>query len=355
VKSRGRRFPVLVVSVILLLLVGSGGMLLVQPRSAPEGPPVEPPPVVLETPCTPAMPPPLPEEAPPDAVEEEPAPTEAEEEPEYAPPEVERTPKPASVVARVVTGPDITAKTWTLVLWKTDGPEPGKILENPDLGGRLTEMEFGLPDGEYRMELVAEGEGTVVRVKREFSVAGFTTDLGEIRLTRYAGIRARVLDVAGQPVTQADVVVVRPEEEPEKARRLAPDLKGYVAYQDLEPDTVHQVVVLGLPERMERSVRTPDKPGETVEAQFTYPTRLVPTTIVFLIDGEVVPVGEIEGLSSELPVARIPVVEGNLYLRLIPGEYRFWTEKREGTLTVPIDECVIGRVELVERAVEEER
>ena len=54
-----------------------------------------------------------------------------------------------------------------------------------------------------------EDQGLVVRAKREFRVAGYTADLGEVRLTVYAGIRAKVVDVHGRAIEQADVVVVR--------------------------------------------------------------------------------------------------------------------------------------------------
>lgn len=241
-------------------------------------------------------------------------------------------------------------------IWRVNGREKEVVEDATGLPSETGEFAIrDLEDGEYLIEFVSEDRGRVVRAKREFRIAGYTADLGDVDLVMSAGVRAKVVDVDGRPIEQADVVVVRPEEEPEQARRIRADDEGFVTYFDLEPDLVHQVVVLGLPTRLERSVRTPQSTKEMVTVVFETPLRTVPTIVAFFIDGETRKVQEIVGLQSDTRLKSLPNEEGILTTRLLPGTYRFWTEDREGTLVVNDDECVRAKVHLYPKPAEEDR
>ena len=350
-----RRFPVRLVSVLLALIVGLGLLRLTFRDRAPA--PAEREPAATAQSVPPDALPALrqePREAPP-----------ASESAAHLPPELP-PPIPPRTVKQGVTPehPSATGMVHltvfarhgrvkavftrlTATIWRVDGREKHVIEDATGVPVEVGEFAIrDLPDGDYLIEFVSEEDGQVVRARRNFRVAGYTADLGDIQLKVSTGIRARIVDVAGRPIEQADVVVVRPEEDPEQARKLTPDKNGWVTFMDLEPDLVHQVVVLGLPTRLERSVRTPERALETVSAVFKSPLRVVPVTIAFFIDGEFTKMQEIEGLESDTKLKTLTVLDGIFTTYLLPGTYRFWTEKREGTLTVDNCECVRAKVHL---------
>ena len=238
-----------------------------------------------------------------------------------------------------------------VTIWRVNGRDLQLVEAAADLPTETGEFGIrNLPDGDYLIEFVSEDDGNVVRAKREFRVAGYTADLGEIDLTVYSGIRAKVVDVAGRPIEQADVVVVRPEENPEQARRLNANQDGWVTYFDLEPDLVHQVVVLGLPTRLERTVRTPGRSLEATDVVFETSLRTVPTTIAFYVDGEFTRFEALAGLQSDTRLKKSPTRDGIVSTWLLPGTYRFWTEDREGTLLVDDRDRVQAKVHLYAKA-----
>ncbi len=253
------------------------------------------------------------------------------------------------------TRPEAVSRNLEVTIWRVNGRAMEAVENATGLPSETGEFAIrDLPDGEYVIEFVSDAEGRVVRARRNFRVAGYTADLGDVDLTIHAGIRAKVVDVDGRAIEQADVVVVRPEEDPEQARRIRSDGDGWVTYFDLEPDLVHQVVVLGLPTRLERSVRTPQSSEEVVTVVFETTLRTVPTTVTFHIDGELTPVSAIKGLRSDTGLKKLPGRDGVLTTWLLPGTYRFWTEDREGTLVVDDSDSVRANVPLCARARPEE-
>ncbi len=179
-----------------------------------------------------------------------------------------------------------------------------------------------LAEGSYVLEVSASMGGYMARATRRFDVHA-PADLGEIVVRAGAGIRARILDADGRPLPQADVVVVRPEEDPAQARRLDPDPSGWVAFGDLEPGIDHRVVVLGLPTPMERVVRTPAAPGASVDAEFRWTGSVVECRFRFTLEGR--PLRRPTAL-RETPVRDSRVRwedEGTLVTALLPGRHRF--------------------------------
>jgi len=195
-----------------------------------------------------------------------------------------------------------------------------------------------LPAGRYEAELVSESEGRLVRKKLEIVVGGGTVDLGEIDFAAAAGVRARVVDEADRWIPQADVVVVRTEEDPEQARRVEPGKGGWVEYADMEPGLVHRVVALGLPGPLETRAATPDADGETRTVELRWPGRLTLCRLRF--DPLVLDVlhrAALRGGRSVLPVpaGRLEFGESAVEMPLLPGAYEVRLGDRVAVLRVP--------------------
>jgi hypothetical protein len=183
-----------------------------------------------------------------------------------------------------------------------------------------------LPQGRWALEVRAEKAGYVARTTKEFDHFAETADVGTITLRVGAGIRARILDARGQVIPQADVVVVREEEDPLQARRLETDRDGYVSYGDLEPGVRHRVAVLGLPVSMEKVVTSPTKPGSTEAVEFRWEGAVVACSFRFSLDGA--PLKRPTAL-KEAPVRAERQVwqdEGVFTTSLLPGPHRFSIE-----------------------------
>jgi hypothetical protein len=178
-----------------------------------------------------------------------------------------------------------------------------------------------LPKGDYRLEVAAVMPGRVVRKQRKFTVGAGPVSVEPLRILPDAGIRARAVDADGQPIPQATVVVVRENEDPEKARRLTPGPGGWFLYGDLEPTTYHHVVVLGLPRRLEQTVRTPDESGEVTELELKAEDRLVLCRFTLRLP-EGAPKGGLVIRSGPVRPTLRPD-ERELTVTLLPGTYRF--------------------------------
>ncbi|MEN8151000.1 MAG: hypothetical protein ABFS86_14355 [Planctomycetota bacterium] len=186
---------------------------------------------------------------------------------------------------------------------------------------------FELPAGEWTMEITATIDGAVVSAKREISHDGGTLDLGEIDLTPWAGIRARIVDADGEVVPQAVIRMCREEEDETKARTGTTDDDGWSAFRDFEPGMWHRVTAVGLPGPLSKLVLAPEKRGDVESVELVWPDRLVPCELRLSLDvDEDERVTGYSGPVNVWPlVSRVPEKAS---VRLLPGEYT-WTFKLE--------------------------
>jgi hypothetical protein len=242
------------------------------------------------------------------------------------------------------------------------GPDPAPSTEGVlGLPSRIGAFRiYSLPDGPWELEVAGSIRGEVVRGRKAFERRGDTVDLGTIELRPSGRVVLRVVDSAGDPVPQAWAVVVRPDEDPEKARRLDLDGNGSVAVRDLEPGVGHRAVVKGLPRDLEQTVVAAADPKPVV---FAWPGKLVPCRIRLLVDGRAVANPDerttIPAVVQESPLPREKGTwrpDGTFEAGLVPGTYRFSvlaTPKEGGALapfsaefTVPEGDLFEVRLEL---------
>lgn len=253
----------------------------------------------------------------------------------------------------------------TRLRWTGPDPAPAttEVLGLPTHVGKFA--LYGLPSGPWHLEVAATtSKNTVTRGGRNFEFRGATVDLGKIELRDAGKVALRVVDSAGEGIPQAWAVVVRPEEDPGKARRLDLDEQGVTAVGDLEPGVVHRAIVKGLPRELEQAIqaKTDAKPVE-----FVWPEKLVPCRIALIVDGRAVANADgrktIPAAMQESPLPRDKGAwgaDGTFEAKLVPGTYRFSalaTPKEGGDLalfagevTVPAGDAFETRLELKREA-----
>ncbi|MHC4472749.1 MAG: peptidase associated/transthyretin-like domain-containing protein [Planctomycetota bacterium] len=208
-----------------------------------------------------------------------------------------------------------------------------------------------LTPGTYEFEFSAVKDGVLVRAKTTVVVGEEGGEMPPVRLEPRAGVRARVLDADGKPVPQARIVVVRPEEDPGRGHRVEPGPDGWIAYRDLEPGVYHRVVVYGVPEEIERTVRVPPEPKGVAQEEIRLEARVVPVKLRFMCE---------EKDSKEIPIAAVSarLVEtgwewesaADLGEVLLPGTYEFRAGDSAGRLVVRKGIEVDGTVTLSPRS-----
>jgi len=196
-----------------------------------------------------------------------------------------------------------------------------QVIGLPERAGDI-ELYY-LPDGRYEIEVTSVVDGVCVRAKKTLHRVGpRITGIGKIELVRWAGIRARVVDLDGRLVPQARVVIVREEENEKRGRVIEPDQRGWVTFADFEPGAWHRVYASGLPGPLDRLVLAPEKKGGLVTVELTWPGRLT-TCVLRFKDGDEI-LDAIALLNSRGPVAlRKEHVTGKqtITVELLPGEY----------------------------------
>ncbi|MHC4937319.1 MAG: hypothetical protein ACYTGJ_14055 [Planctomycetota bacterium] len=195
-----------------------------------------------------------------------------------------------------------------------------QVIGIPTGAGAL--LLYDLPAGRYELEITSIVDGVCVRAKRRIEHLGLPLDIGGIELERWAGIRARVVDLDGRYVPQARVVIVREEEDERKGRVVEPDQKGWVTFADFEPGAWHRVAAFGLPGPLDRLVLAPEKRGELVTVELTWPGRLVTCVLRFPAGDRLLPPSAIIDLRGPVKLRGEHVTgENAIAVDLLPGEH----------------------------------
>ncbi|MHC4923656.1 MAG: hypothetical protein ACYTG4_06200 [Planctomycetota bacterium] len=223
----------------------------------------------------------------------------------------------------------------------------------PATGGKFS--LYGLPEGHWELEVLARTDaGGLLRTSKRFRKRDVTVDVGDLVLRYGAGIEVRFGDAGLTPLPQADLVIVRSDEDPAQGRRLELDDGGRVRLSDLEPGATYRVVARGLPGTLEKLVVAPEREA-TTSVELRWPERAVECALKFRLGSQV--------FQGRLPLDESPVPtprqqwddNGTLRTRLVPGDYTFsffaedpdgQAVKLTGSVTVPSDEEFAATVEM---------
>ena len=118
---------------------------------------------------------------------------------------------------------------------------------------------------------------------------------------------------------------------------MAPGPDGWIAYRDLEPGVYHRVVVLGVPESVERTVLVPPESKGVAEVEIRLDARVVPVRLRYALGASSVQVSP-ESVHARLAETGFEWESAReLGSALLPGTYEFRTSSFEDS---PQDPCV---------------